>query len=225
MQYAFFGLDNTLTDRAATVAAYARFLASDYKDYLKDDISIESLAYAFKELDKGGYESHEARSNAICSLGIWRQAMDPTELSNHWQEWIPNNSLPMAGLYDCLNDFVDMGFQLCMVANGQAKNQRDKVDKLKLNPYFEEIVISEEVGFKKPDIRIFEYALAKMGVQAEDAFFVGDHPINDYLGSKEAGFTSIWFEGFHSWPRHMDPPLSIKSLNELSTLIKMNYQI
>lgn len=220
MKFAFFDLDNTLTDRRATVSAYADYFLSEFRECLKNGVSIEHLSSAFNELDKGGYEAHEIRSAAISTLDIWRNPKAPEELSSHWQNWVPANALPMKGMAECLKEMLEMDFRLCLVSNGQSKNQRDKVKKLSLDSYFEKIVISEEVGYKKPDSRIFRLALKEMDCRAEESFFIGDHPANDYMGSTELGFTGIWIEGAHPWPGTHDKPLSIRNLSELCPLVR-----
>jgi putative hydrolase of the HAD superfamily len=57
---------------------------------------------------------------------------------------------------------------------------------------FDAIVISEEVGVRKPDRRIFDLTLTRLGVEADDAVFVGDHPETDIRGAQEAGMRAIW---------------------------------
>lgn len=220
MKYVFLDLDNTLTDRKATVSAYAEYFFTEFFESLNPEVSTEYLMEIFNNLDRGGYETHELRSRLISDLGIWKTPQSAEELSSHWQKWVPNNSLPMPGLYQCLRELIDMGFKLCLVTNGQSKNQRDKIMKLSLDQYFEKIIISEEVGFKKPDLRIFQIALEEMDCNQNEAFFVGDHPINDYMGSIEAGFEGIWLEGAHSWPNNKTKQYSIKNLNELCPLVR-----
>ena len=220
MRYVFLDLDNTLTDKKATVSAYAEYFFAEYNDSLNPDVSKEYLKEAFNGLDRGGYETHEVRSQLISELGIWKCTVSADELSKHWQSWVPKNSLPMIGLYQCLTELIEMSFKLCLVSNGQSKNQREKIKKLALDEYFEKIVISEEVGFKNPDIQIFQKALCKMGCNADEAFFVGDHPLNDYMGSIEAGLFGIWYEGAHQWPDDYPKPVSIKTLNELCPLVR-----
>jgi len=104
MKFIFFDLDNTLTDRKATIDAYAEYFLSEFRELLHDDISTDHLSSTFNELDKGGYETHDVRSAAIRDLNIWHN-------------WVPKNSLPMRGIYECLNELLDMGFKLCLVTN------------------------------------------------------------------------------------------------------------
>jgi FMN phosphatase YigB (HAD superfamily) len=59
-----------------------------------------------------------------------------------------------------------------------------------LHGYFKTIVISGEVGFKKPDPRIFRHALEETRLSPEEAVYVGDTE-EDVQGAKGAGMTPI----------------------------------
>jgi putative hydrolase of the HAD superfamily len=57
-------------------------------------------------------------------------------------------------------------------------------------------VFSSEVGFRKPDPRIFERVLEALGVAPENALFVGDRLYEDVRGAGELGMTTVqalWF--------------------------------
>jgi HAD superfamily hydrolase (TIGR01549 family) len=64
--------------------------------------------------------------------------------------------------------------------------------KLGLNGYFSAVVVSEQVGWRKPSIRIFQDALNRLHVKAEEAIFIGDSPIEDIKGAREAGLKTIF---------------------------------
>ncbi|MDF2906604.1 MAG: hypothetical protein K0R34_1925 [Herbinix sp.] len=72
-----------------------------------------------------------------------------------------------------------------------------------LSCFFESIVISETVGVSKPNIRIMEIAMERLGVKANRCLYVGDQP-NDVLCSKLAGMDSVWIT-----PRDIVLPTSI----------------
>jgi len=58
------------------------------------------------------------------------------------------------------------------------------------------MVFSEDVGVAKPRPEIFLHALEKLGVEPEDALFVGDRLVNDVQGAAQAGMTTVqalWF--------------------------------
>ena len=62
-----------------------------------------------------------------------------------------------------------------------------------LNSCFDTIIISEEVGFSKPDKRIFELALERLNVHPEAVLFVGDDLEKDIGGSQNIHMKGIWF--------------------------------
>jgi FMN phosphatase YigB (HAD superfamily) len=57
---------------------------------------------------------------------------------------------------------------------------------------FETVVVSDEVGWRKPKPIIFEAALARMGLGSGEALFVGDRPEIDVLGAKGVGMAVAW---------------------------------
>ena len=64
--------------------------------------------------------------------------------------------------------------------------------KVGLNEFFRVVVVSEEVGWRKPSSRIFQYALSKLQIQANEAVFIGDSPIEDIQGAKHAGLKTVF---------------------------------
>jgi putative hydrolase of the HAD superfamily len=63
---------------------------------------------------------------------------------------------------------------------------------LGINEFFNAVVISNEVGWRKPSCQIFQEALNRLRVQAGDAVYVGDSPIEDIKGAKAAGLKTIF---------------------------------
>jgi HAD superfamily hydrolase (TIGR01549 family) len=61
-----------------------------------------------------------------------------------------------------------------------------------IHPYFHAIVVSEDVGWRKPSPKIFGDTLARLGVAASEAVFVGDSPIEDIKGAKDAGLKTVF---------------------------------
>ena len=63
---------------------------------------------------------------------------------------------------------------------------------LRLNDCFHVIVVSEEHGWRKPSPYIFQDVLNKLQVQAHEAVFIGDSPIEDIKGAKAAGLKTVF---------------------------------
>ena len=82
---------------------------------------------------------------------------------------------------------------------------RDFIVREKFEDAFDEMIISAEVGAMKPEPRIFQIALEKLGVSPNEAVFVDDFLIN-VEGAEKAGMTGIHF---------MDPESALKLLKRL----------
>ena len=81
--------------------------------------------------------------------------------------------------------------RLGLVTNGSGATQRAKLERLQLEHFFDPIVISEEAGFRKPDARIFELAIAEWEVPSAAVLVVGDDPVADVQGARDAGMQAL----------------------------------
>ena len=63
---------------------------------------------------------------------------------------------------------------------------------LGINPYFNAVVVSDDNGWRKPNPRIFQETLKKLHTQATEAIYIGDSPLEDIKGSKEAGIKVVF---------------------------------
>ena len=79
---------------------------------------------------------------------------------------------------------------VCAVTDMQASIQIRKLKKLGVAQYIDYLVTSEEVGYEKPDPRIFQYALNKLAQEAQDCVMIGDHYEKDILGAESLGIVS-----------------------------------
>ncbi|MBN1245136.1 HAD family hydrolase [Candidatus Bathyarchaeota archaeon] len=64
--------------------------------------------------------------------------------------------------------------------------------KLGINQFFNAVLVSDESGWRKPHTRIFQDALGKLQVKAEEAVFIGDSPLEDIKGAQAAGLKTVF---------------------------------
>ena len=64
--------------------------------------------------------------------------------------------------------------------------------KLDINRYFDTVIVSHENGWRKPHKRIFQDALRKLQVKAEETVFIGDSPVEDIKGAVAAGIKTVF---------------------------------
>jgi HAD superfamily hydrolase (TIGR01509 family) len=82
-----------------------------------------------------------------------------------------------------------------------------QLERFGLAGFFEVACFSSDVGFRKPDPRIFRAALKALDVPADRAVFVGDEPEADIGGARAAGVRSVWVDRHHRTPP--DPPADL----------------
>jgi HAD superfamily hydrolase (TIGR01549 family) len=88
---------------------------------------------------------------------------------------------------------------------------------------FDTIVISDEVGWRKPKPVIFETALARLGLRPAEALFVGDRADIDVLGARGVGMPSVWINREAAGlPESIPAPdFEIRDLKELRTILSI----
>ena len=84
-------------------------------------------------------------------------------------------------------------FLLGVISNSPPEVQYKKLDAIGLREAFSCIMLSEEVGIRKPDPRIFYLATDVLKVQAAECVYVGDSYAYDVVGAKAAGMKACWF--------------------------------
>ncbi len=82
------------------------------------------------------------------------------------------------------------GFQLAVVSNFDRRLHLI-LNELGLGDGFEAVIVSSEIGARKPSARIFEAALHALGRTPEESLHIGDDPVADWHGAREAGLSAF----------------------------------
>ncbi|MGB3907936.1 MAG: HAD family hydrolase [Methanomethylovorans sp.] len=80
---------------------------------------------------------------------------------------------------------------LCLVSNGQRVFSEKELRFLGLHEFFDNVIFSSDVRYKKPDQRIFRMALERMKLKPEEVLSVGDTPENDIIAPREIGMEAM----------------------------------
>lgn len=113
-------------------------------------------------------------------------------------------------------------YQVCILSNGFPEVQYAKLDNTGLKQYVDAVVLSDEVGYNKPNPRLFAYALEQMSCPPEKAIMIGDSWASDIRGASAAGVDSIWYNRYTlDTPKEdITPPKAIVThLNEIIPLL------
>lgn len=211
-----FDLDGTLFDRDSAVRQVFTAQHRAFQSVLVD-VEPERFVERLLELDDHGHaDKRTTYGRLVRELGLDSKLGDT--LTEHFREIYPMFGAPFPDALFTLGELRRRGLRLALVTNGRADTQAAKVQRLGLGPCFDATLISESEGLKKPDRRIFERALARIGVAPEQAWHVGDHPMADVAGAHAAGVTAIWrFVPY--WPEPSCQAFTIHQLSELLALV------
>jgi putative hydrolase of the HAD superfamily len=84
--------------------------------------------------------------------------------------------------------------RLIMVTNGLTRVQRTRIRKSVIAKYFETIIVSEDIGYAKPDPLIFEKGLLGISLpKKEEMMIVGDSLTSDIKGGINYGIDTVWY--------------------------------
>lgn len=123
--------------------------------------------------------------------------------STHW-EVFPET-------HEVLTQLKQQGFELGIISNFDSRFfQLSRV--LGLSAYFDSVTISSLAGAVKPAKKIFSHALAQHMMIPQEALHVGDHPIEDFEGARQAGLHAVLVDRFSNGLPHNH---TLSSLSQL----------
>jgi putative hydrolase of the HAD superfamily len=176
------GLDNVLVrcpevDRAAAFRAWEAAFQEQFPRYIAGEATFE--------------ESRAAR------IRSWAERLPVTVEAGTELSWFDDY---LAGYEAGWTAFDDVApclgalrkLRLGVITNGDGDQQRAKLAALGLGAVFEVVIVSGDVGYAKPDPRIFHLAAARLGLPPGRCLFVGDRRDTDALGALAAGMPAVW---------------------------------
>jgi putative hydrolase of the HAD superfamily len=186
-----FDLDETLTDRGRSIDRFVPVFVQRFGGELAR-CDVEEICRSIRDGDGGGYATREALGAVLQTRLPWKSTPTLENLVAFWREQFPRCNVEREGVTPTLRRLAEMGLKLGVVSNGMVLSQYAKLEAIGIRSLFSAILISEEVGIKKPDPRIFRMALERLGVPANEAVFVGDHPMLDAAAARNVGMRAIW---------------------------------
>jgi putative hydrolase of the HAD superfamily len=187
-----FDLDDTLLDRSKTFDLYCEYLVNKFFPNTiqnKGDIILK-----IKGMDRNGYENRNIFYEKI--IDTWNLKHKAEELENNWFEQFDTFAVPENKLMDTLKYLTNRKYKLAIITNGSNSMQNRKIDALGIRTYFDEIIISSDVGMKKPDKNIFLLTCDKLKILPSEAVYIGDNYEVDILGAVDAGLKAIWINKY-----------------------------
>ncbi len=190
-----FDLDDTLISRRETFAGFSESFVRRF--FPAEDAAGQARAVAaLRRLDR---EGDATRPDLFFHLfGELNVDLPPIgEMIDFWNTEFPKYLVLFDDMFRLLGELRRAGFRLGLVTNGAAPLQNGKIERGRLRPAFDTVVVSGEQPFDKPQREIFELALHRLAVAPDAAVYVGDNLINDIYGAQKAGMRAVWANFYH----------------------------
>ena len=218
----FFDLDHTLWDFQKNSALTFDFLLKKYKInidlnkflniYIPINFSYWKL-YRDEKITKEFLRYNRLKSS-LEKLNISLSDDVINKIADDYVISLPVNNFLIKDTILVL-DYLRNKYRLHIITNGFTEVQNKKIVNSKIKKYFYSIIDSETVGVKKPNIKIFDYALKVSGAKSKNSLMIGDNLEADILGALNAGFHAIHFNNNNEAPHE-----HCLILNELKSLLE-----
>ncbi len=120
----------------------------------------------------------------------------------------------LPGAIELIELLKDRGLILGVISNNDGTTQ-EKCEEVGIKNYFDIIADSTNLGFVKPDSRIFQFVLEKLNISSSEALHIGDLYGSDVLGGLNAGLDVIWLNKRRIQRLDGTQILEVKSLSEI----------
>ena len=227
-KHIFFDLDRTLWDfDAAAEVAFERL----YDQYHLKDLGVPTpheFYVVYHPLNEKLWELYRANQLTKDDLNRTRflkplehYGIHDVELADHLSEdymyWSPRIVRLVPGTMELL-EYLKPKYHLHLITNGFQEVQQTKLSGSGMEPYFETLTVSEEVGVKKPNPEIFRYALQKAKATSEESLMIGDEMAVDIDGARAAGIDQIFFNATGQ-PNQGECTYEVRNLLEIKNLL------
>lgn len=175
----------------------------------------------WQEFEKGLITQKELK---IDRFKRFLNKIDVTIDAYTFAESFMNNLEHASFLFDETKELIEnlsKTHRLIMVTNGLTRVQRTRIRKSSIARYFETIIISEEVGYAKPNPKIFELGLKDIQLpKKEEILMIGDSLTSDIQGGINYKIDTVWYNfGNTLNSKDIQPTYIINSLKEIYHII------
>ncbi|NCB49469.1 MAG: HAD family hydrolase [Alphaproteobacteria bacterium] len=187
-------LDNTIYDfetphQKAILASYHFF-----KKIISFEEFKEKYSFILHENIKGGLPCQHSRYHIFRQIAEEKNLPYPWLMAEKvnlafWNVFIKNMKVDKNALA-FLKETKKKNIPVCLVTDLLASIQTRKLKRLGIAFYIDFMVSNDEVYCDKPDKRMFEAALKKLHLSAQDVIMIGDNPKRDILGADRMGIKS-----------------------------------
>ena len=202
-QFVFLDLDDTLFDFKRSEYYAFHKLASDLNFQVTPAIYQHYEDYnaqLWQAIELGQLSKNELMATRFPNF--FKQYQLEIEPGPSWddrfRDYLAESTQLQDGALALLDQLSRAGCRLFAASNGIGNTQRYRLNQTRIETYFEDVFISETIGFNKPDSRFFEYIFPRIkDFQKDQAIMVGDKLSSDILAANNVQMAACWFNEHH----------------------------
>jgi len=223
-KYLLFDLDGTLFDydKAEADALESTFIHFGFcynPEFLTEYRELNKLIW--QDFENGKITQKELKTKRFAQLAeSLNIKFDSSKFSDTYLLNLSKGIDLIAGAEELLKTLYGKA-KLYLITNGLTLVQRPRIKNSTIGKYFKGDIISEEVGFAKPQKEIFDLAFDMMGNPAKDeVLIIGDSLSSDIAGGNNYGIDTCWFNpNSKDLESNHNPTYEIKQLMKLIELV------
>ena len=218
-----FDLDNTLLDfnqaeRIAVSKTLKHFNIDSEEAVLKRYSELNQIQWKLLEQGKISRDQVKLRRFQILFNELETNA-SAGEAALMYETLLAYGHYFMDGAEELLKTLYGK-YRLFLVTNGTLSVQKGRLKSAGISRYFENIFISEELGYNKPSIEYFDCCFSKIpDFHKKTAVIIGDSLTSDIQGGINAGIRTIWFNPGHDKAIGIIPDYEFDNLRKLPELL------
>ena len=221
----FFDLDDTLWDTYHNNKECLEDIFSDYDfgRHYTSFVEFFNMYMPYNELLWAKYRNHEIDRRTLI-LERWLYVLRPMgidsieytlKLNNDFLRRTTKKTKTIDGTFDLL-EYLHPKYRLFILSNGFREVQTLKMQNSGLSPYFEKIILSEDVSIQKPHKEIFDFALKNTNSRRAESLMIGVSYEADIVGAQSAKIDQMWLHTGNANPKCNTPPTyTVSSLYEI----------
>ena len=218
---AVFDLDHTLFDRYATLTEVMKefVVHFDISENYDLEKATQLIIYADKNFNNLGWKTV---LSYMAQQGLFNTVPSIEEYSAFVLGEFKKTAVEYPFAKPALTSLKESGYKVALITNGKPEVQNKKIDLLGLRDYFDEIVISGELGIDKPAPEPFIEMAKRLDAEPEELLYIGDNPLNDVEGSRNAGYIPVWVKttGIWGFDDIEKPEYCVETVTEIPELIE-----
>jgi HAD superfamily hydrolase (TIGR01549 family)/HAD superfamily hydrolase (TIGR01509 family) len=146
------------------------------------------------------------------------------EATNIYWDYVIKNSELFPTVLDTVKALRRNHIKIAVITDLTADIQNLKLIELNINQYINYLVTSEEAGADKPNPKMVQLAVEKMGLSKEEVIVVGNNPKTDIQAAKNFNMNSVLFDYYSKYPEQErnEPNYYITRMSELLEIINTN---